>query len=187
MEVPMRKFYTALAVMTIVLATSCVMAQGKGMAGGRDDRAFASFANVDMLEKMSTELKLSDKQLDEIKSITRNAEKEAVDLKAAVKKSRMDLLDLLGDAKATSADIRKAAETVNKNEQSLDNNALATMLAVREALTVQQRTAVIEHMKNARDERRGEMGNTQGGMPPAPGKGCPMQQGGAPHKGCTGH
>ncbi len=186
----MRKFYTALAVMAIVFAVSPVSAQGKGMPGGRDDRAFASFANADMLEKMSTELKLTDKQLAEIKTVTRNAEKEAVDLKAAVKKARMDLLDALGDAKATNSDIRKAAETVDKNEQALSDNGLATMLAVREILTVQQRTAVIEHMKNARDERHGEMNNMppmQGNTPPAPGKGCPMQQGGMPHKGCSGH
>ncbi len=112
------------------------------------------FGWIYRVEAYADEIGLSDKQVDEIKSIRTKFEKDLIDLRADRQKAQVDFHDLIWDPDAKSSEIEKVATKIADLDRQIHLKRVEMALQIRDVLTPEQREKVIE----ALEEHRAEVG-----------------------------
>lgn len=93
----------------------------------------------DRIEIIAEELKLTDKQMEQIQQLRTRAQLDIIDLKAAVEKAQIHLRIALNDPDMTTEQIEQALMALQQAKQSLEIRRFRTLLEIREQLTPAQR------------------------------------------------
>lgn len=123
-----------------------------------DDRAsFRRDDRGDRVERLITELELTDTQVEQIQTIRQEARDEMETLHTTLRAEHQALHTLMaGDA--TETELRTQHEQVQSLHQAVANQRFNTMLAVRAVLTPEQRSELAALMEQRRDRYRDEHG-----------------------------
>lgn len=128
-----------------------------------DDRpeGFGQGRRGDRAERLIEELDLTEDQVTQIRTIREGARDEMRTLHENLWSERRALHDLMaGDATAT--ELRAQHEQVQTLHREAADERFETMLAIREVLTLEQRTELAELIEQRREQRREDRGLGRG-------------------------
>ncbi len=109
------------------------------------------------IERFADEIDLSEKQLEQIRQIRKEGERELIDLRAQLRKAELDLRDLMGDVSTPSDQIKSAVKAVLERRQAVELKTIDIMLQIRDVLSQKQREKLREVIKELRRKRREEL------------------------------
>ncbi|RKZ34538.1 hypothetical protein DRQ33_01910 [bacterium] len=112
------------------------------------------FQQWDKVDKLADEIGLNDEQVEKIKEIRTTMAKDIADLKAEEEKAEIDLKNIMDDPAVPSSDIEKAVKKVLNLENEMKLRKMEGMLAIRDVLTVEQRTQIRELIREKMEQQR---------------------------------
>jgi len=140
------------------LTASQLQAQGGGGAGRGDG------PHGDRAERLIETLDLSNDQVAQIRTIREGDREEMQTLHDNLRTEREALHDLMAGT-ATDAELRAQHAEIQTLHREVADQRFENMLAIRNVLTPEQRTALAERMEQRRDDFRGQLEGRRGNRP----------------------
>jgi Spy/CpxP family protein refolding chaperone len=116
-------------------------------------------------ERLSQRLGLTTEQIEEIDGLVYEHAHRMIDLNADVKRSELELANLVGQPVFDTDKIRAAFADFQQARQVLEKERFEMLLAVREVLTDQQWAMIQEIQKEMRRRRMSQQERRPGGRP----------------------
>ncbi len=124
---------------------------GMGPHGGLHGR---EIIDPEMIEHVAGELGVDAKVIGQIKTLTYDANKEAIDIRADMQRAHLELRQLMDEPQPDLKKVMKQVEVVGGIETKLRKNRVQLMLSVHALLTPDQRSK----LKGILASRRGPRG-----------------------------
>jgi len=116
-------------------------------------------------ERLASRIGLTDEQKEEITSLVYDHALKMVDLSAAVKRSELEMANLVRQASFNDDDVRAAFAAFQAARQKLELERFEMLLAVRGVLTTEQWVQIQDIMQDVRRRRQQEQRPEQGQRP----------------------
>jgi Spy/CpxP family protein refolding chaperone len=116
-------------------------------------------------ERLSQRIGLTAEQIEEIEKLVYEHAYRMIDLNADVKRSELDLANLVGQPEFDTDKVRAAFGSFQQARQVLEKERFEMLLAVREVLTDQQWVMIQEMQKEMRRRRMSQQERRPGGRP----------------------
>ena len=171
-----KKWLAVILVLVLVIAVAGFAIAKKDSKEGKSEKKYGDESPKtgqveeggpgDIWGRLSERLGIDRETLDKLREIHRDAEKQQIRLRADLQIARMDLQDIIQNAKSSESEIRKAADHLGKLMAQEVHLRITALLQAKKILTPEQYEKVIRVLPLMhRGEMRREMQGPRQGSP----------------------